>query len=561
MDNSSHYDIDCLLIGYNSVSFSDKVKNLKLLGNNNPFFKDINLAYVDEGEIPSSAMCILNKYATNLSGNPNLNNSDFLWPAITYLGTYLHRRNLNFDYVKNFHSDKSVLKDKLTKKILTVAITTTVYVEPNPVIEIIKFIKKYNTDVKIIVGGPLMASQPQYKNEKQLQQFLNLVGADFYIFSSEGEFTLQQLIHTLKEGKTYKDLPNLAYYDEKPQQSANNYYVNATNVEVNELDKEMVDYTLFNKQDFGEFVSVRTAKSCPYSCAFCGYPARAGKYTYLNVPLVESELNNIKNLGGISTVTFIDDTFNVPKQRFKELLRMMIKNNYGFKWNCYFRSDQADDEVFLLMKEAGCEGVFLGIESGSDEQLKRMAKTARRHDYENAIKRCREMGIITYASLVIGFPGETEQTVNETINFIENSAPDFFRAQCWYADKVTPIFKKQEEFGIKGGGFLWSHNTMDVNKACEIVDRMFMAIKNSIWLPQQEFEFWSLFYLQRKGLTLSQIKKYLTLFNTALRDKFIARNGRNEDYHNLELLREYTSKLGEISLKNNISSECMSTFA
>ncbi|PYX77907.1 MAG: PhpK family radical SAM P-methyltransferase, partial [Acidobacteria bacterium] len=163
--------------------------------------------------------------------------------------------------------------------------------------------------------------------------------------------------------------------------------------------------------------------------------------------------NSLRELGNVTTLTFIDDTFNVPKARFKEILRMMIRNKYEFKWNCLYRSDHGDEEAIELMGRAGCEGVFLGVESGSDRMLEKMNKSARRKDYLKAIPLLRNAGISTYASLIIGFPGETYDTVQETISLVEEAQPEYFRAQLWYCDPVTPIWKKREEFGIRGSGF------------------------------------------------------------------------------------------------------------
>src|SRR5262249_47072636 len=152
---------------------------------------------------------------------------------------------------------------------------------------------------------------------------------------------------------------------------------------------------------------------------------------YLSVADVERELDKLAALGTVTTLTFIDDTFNVPKRRFKELLRMMIRNRYDFKWNSFYRADHGDEQAIALMAETGCEGVFLGVESGSDTMLKAMNKTARRKDYLKAIPLLQQHGISCYASLIIGYPGETRETVDETIDLIERAAPDYFRAQLW----------------------------------------------------------------------------------------------------------------------------------
>jgi hypothetical protein len=227
----------------------------------------------------------------------------------------------------------------------------------------------------------------------------------------------------------------------------------------------------------------------------------------------------------------------VPKERFKEILRMMIRNNYGFKWNSFFRSDHSDEEAIELMGKAGCEGVFLGIESGSDVMLKTMNKTSRRHNYLKAIPLLREAGVSTHANFIVGFPGETRETVAESVSLIEEARPDFFRAQLWYADPVTPIWKKKDEYGVKGMAFNWSHNTMDYQTACDLVEDMFINVKNSVWLQQHGFEQWSCFYLQRKGMTLNQVKNFLRSFNAIVKEKLIHPENKEIPAHLLEDLR------------------------
>jgi Radical SAM superfamily/Condensation domain len=201
---------------------------------------------------------------------------------------------------------------------------------------------------------------------------------------------------------------------------------------------------------------------------------------------------------------------------------MMIRNRYDFKWNCFYRCDHGDEEAIELMGRAGCEGVFLGVESGSDSMLELMNKSARRSDYIKAMPLLKAAGISTYASLIIGFPGETFETVQETIDFLEESKPDFYRAQLWYADPVTPIWEKREEFAITGSAFNWSHRTMDSDTACDLIDRTFLCVENSTWLPQFGFEQWSTFYLMRRGMTMEQIRDFLSLFNACIKERLLS---------------------------------------
>lgn len=508
---------DCLLIGFNDYSFPDYARMVSSMGLKSGAYRDLNLAFITLEKQPLRSMDVLNRfYAENKGDAPKpFHNADFLWPVISYLGTYLQRRGFSFDYVNLPHLERKELQVKLQRNdILTIVITTTLYVSPHPILDLISFIREHNKEAKIIVGGPFIANQPKLGDLSAMALFFEQMGADIYVISNEGEATLVNILRNLKSGRPLNSINNIVYRQEEK------YEFTASAPESNSLEDNMVDYGLF-QEGINEFVTLRTAKSCPFSCSFCGFPQRAGKYRYMTVELVEKELNAIRDLGGVTTLTFIDDTFNVPKERFRELLKMMIRNNYGFKWNSFYRSDHGDGHTIELMAKAGCEGVFLGVESGSDAMLARMNKTARQKHYRTAIPLLQAAGISTHANVIIGFPGETLETAAETEELIEEAKPDFFRAQLWYADPITPIWSQREDYRVTGSAFTWSHATMDSTMACDLIDRMFLSIKNSVWLPQNGFEQWSTFYLQRKGMQMGQIKDFLKCFNAAIREKLL----------------------------------------
>lgn len=504
---------DCLIIGHNDFDFESYANSARAIGPDSGAFRDLNLTFIEHEGQPLRTLDVLSKLHRNGNGGVQFGNTDFLWPTIIYLGSYLHQRGFTFDWVNQFHREKEALKEKLLNDdIRTIAITTTLYVVHHPISEVVNFIRKYNDRVKIIVGGPYIDTQARLVNQKKMRQLYKFLGADYYVISQEGEETLGNLLACLKAGDNPGKVPNLAYRDGK------DFIITEEKTESNALEENMIDYGLFPDRDLDEFVSVRTAKSCPFSCAFCSFPERAGAYRYMDIKLVEQELNAL-NDRGITTVTFLDDTFNVPKKRFRELLKMMIRNRYEFKWNSFYRSDHGDPETIELMGRSGCEGVFLGMESASDKILKLMNKTARRRNYAEAIPRFRDQGVLTYASLIVGYPGDTEETNQETIEFIEEIRPDFFRGQLWYASPLTPIYRQAEEIKLKGRSFSWEHHTMDAKMACDLIDRMFLKARNSTWLPQYGFEQWSTYYLQRKGMSREQLMNFLGVFNNAIKDK------------------------------------------
>ena len=104
------------------------------------------------------------------------------------------------------------------------------------------------------------------------------------------------------------------------------------------------------------------------------------------------------------------------------------------------------------MAKSGCKGVFLGIESGSPTILKNMNKAATIERYAEGIKMLKARGITTFGSFILGFPGETDTTVAETIDFIRSNKPDFYRAQM-LNEPGTPIHLEKDKYQIKGEGF------------------------------------------------------------------------------------------------------------
>jgi anaerobic magnesium-protoporphyrin IX monomethyl ester cyclase len=505
---------DCLIIGFNDDDFPKTVEMIRGNDESSGAYRDINLAFIELDGREQRAMDVLNR--VNGTTDSPLHNADFVWPVVLYLSSYLNARGFTSDYINLFHLHKEALRAKLEAgDIRSVAITTTLYVSPQPIIEIVSFIRQWNKDVKIIIGGPYIAGQATMMDDQSLGQLFSYLEGDFYVIGAEGEAALVDILEGLCGDGDFAGMANVAY------QGDDGFIINERQVEANPLEDNPVDYGLFPKQEIGEFLSIRTAKSCPFACAFCGFPDRAGKYKYLKLDMVERELDAIAAIGTVTTLTFLDDTFNVPKRRFREIMRLMIDKGYGFKWNSFYRSDHGDAETIRLMGEAGCEGVFLGAESGSDTILELMNKTSRRDDYITAIDQFRQNGILTHANLLVGFPGETARTVTETVSFIEEARPDFYRAQLWYCDPITPIWQRREEFGLRDFAFNWSHDTLDFRAASGHVEEMFLSISNSLWLPQQGFEVWSLFYLQRKGFSLAQIKGFVGAFNDAIRERLI----------------------------------------
>ncbi|UCH98258.1 MAG: PhpK family radical SAM P-methyltransferase [Candidatus Aminicenantes bacterium] len=542
--------VDCFLIGHNEMQFEDYERSIRIMGVNSGAYRDLNMNFIRSNNKLYSASDIFNELCCNGNGSSS---SDSIRPkpvtmgssfsaTVAYLGTYLYRRGLNFDYVSSFQDEKEYLAEKLAQEdILTIAITTTFYVSSLPILEIMEFIKKYNRDAKIIVGGPFVSAQVRSREPKGLQSVLRSIRADFYVNSSQGEATLVKLIRALKEGGDIDKINNLYYMNDE------GYVSTPVLKEDNPLSENMVKWDLFADR-VDDYVMVRTSRSCPFACSFCGFPQHAGKYQTANLKAVEEELNLLDQIESLRHVDFVDDTFNVPPERFKEIVRMIIKNRYKFLWHSQFRCQYADREMVELMKESGCKGVFLGIESGNNQILKNMNKAVTVEKYLKGIELLKEYGILTFGCFIVGFPGETDETIRDTFNFIEDSGLDFFRTQLWFCDPITPIWEQKEKYDIQGAHFKWSHATMDFRRGCDFVEQSFLSIKNSTWVPQYNFEFDALFHLMNRGMTQDQVKLFLKGFNSGIREKLTDPSQKEAGSRVLETIKKACGQCKEMEV-------------
>jgi len=504
--------IDCIVIGPNVPPTAEHVEMVRAVDSTGGAWRDLRLAFALQGGEPHTPLDLLNRYhAEAQTGEPRFHNLDFPWPTVPYLADYLRRRGFTAEGINLFRPERDALAARLRAgPVRTVAVTTTLYVSPQPILEIVRFVRDHS-NAAIVIGGPYVAGQAEALDEAALGDLFAYLGGDAYVISPEGEAALAGYLTALRDGTDPTAVPNLAF------RRGGAFVRTPAKREDNDLAAERIDYTRLPETARGPFISLRTAKSCPFACAFCGFPRRAGKYTVLPPDAVEAELDAIAALGRVTTLTFLDDSFNVPKARFREILRRMIARDYDFRWNSFYRSDHGDAEIIALMREAGCEGVFLGIESGSDAMLERMQKTSRRQHYLDAIPRLQTAGISCHASLIVGFPGETEATVRESADLIEAARPDYFRAQLWYCDPLTPVWRDRARYGLSGAGFHWRHDTMDSAEAADHVDRFFFRTAGATWLPQHGFEQWSLFYLQRRGYAPDRVRDFVRCFNAAVR--------------------------------------------
>lgn len=389
--------------------------------------------------------------------------------AIGYLGTFLDKMGLSFHYINYVEDEYAKLVHLLNRnQYQLIAVSTTFCTSVETVRDITDLIRNIQPDVKIVMGGTFIARliKDNISEDNQMLSYLfRQMRGDYYINSFQGEQSLVNIIKALKNNVDIEKVANIFYRKQK------RFYGTEIITENNNLEENMVNWELFSNKRY-KTIPVRTAISCPFHCAFCTHKADAGEYRYVSVDAIERELDTIARDDTVKTVHFIDDTFNVPQGRFKEILRLMVRKKYKFNWYSFLRCQFIDDETAALMKESKCSFVLLGIESGSQKMLDIMNKQVKVEKLKEGISILDKHGIKMHGMFLLGFPGETKETVEETLNFIEQTNLTTISVKPWFYEISTAITKRKEEFGIVGSHYNWKHKTMDYKTAESYVSQI-----------------------------------------------------------------------------------------
>jgi len=515
--------LDCVIIGHNDIDFSLFADGQKAFGERSAGYSECVTNSVEIEGRRYTYIELLNRLLDHARGGRHtLNTFDVPSLAVAYLVSFLRKRELSAEGVNFFNAEKGRLVELLGQRPLCVAITTTYYVDDEPIREIIAFIRRHDPNTRIIVGGPRVLSLSLSQTDRLRTLVFKSIDADVFVESSQGEATLAKIVEGLKTDANLSAIPNVTLRMEDGR-----FKRGPRMEESNSLEENVIDWTRFPARLFTPINYMRTARSCPFACEFCNYPALAGEHTYLSISAIERELCVMKE-AGVRNVIFIDDTFNVPFPRFKDICRMMIRNRFEFRWVSFFRCSSCDDEALDLMKESGCLGVYLGIESGDEEILRKMRKFANIERYCESIGKMNDRGILSLASMIIGFPGETAESVQRSIDFLNAAKPTFYNVQVYYHDKQAPIEKRREEFSISGSGYSWSHATMDWRTAVSLKEKMLRDVKGPLQLPLYGFSIWTVPYLLENGLSLDLILEFTKFANHVSRAEL---DGRPVDIH------------------------------
>jgi len=277
-------------------------------------------------------------------------------------------------------------------------------------------IKKKNPKIKTLFFG----SHPTFQPEACLKE-----SAIDFVVIREPEMTIKNLINKVVAGHSLKDLAGCGFKEQEEIKvnPFDGYF------DMNEL--PIPDWTMLPRNiDYFNpvvkrmpFATMQTSRGCPAKCIYCTSPFFYGND--IRVKSAENVLKEIRYLVelGFKEIFFRDETFTAYKQRNLEICKTLIHEKIDVTWIANGRVDMIDRESAEMMKKAGCHMLKFGVETGDDQMLLNLKKGATVEQARQAFQLCHDVGLDTHAHIIFGGPGESMDSINNTLKFLKEIDP------------------------------------------------------------------------------------------------------------------------------------------
>ncbi|HPI03270.1 MAG TPA: radical SAM protein [Candidatus Goldiibacteriota bacterium] len=329
--------------------------------------------------------------------------------GLAYIGAYLEKEGVQvsiIDMQVEYDTPENILKSLNYKPdFVGISAVTTTY---NDGLVIAGLCRKIFPSARIIFGGVHPTFSPE--------EVLSHDEAD-YVIRGEGEETLLKLV----KGEKEENIKGLSYKNE------GRIIHNPDCDLIKDLDALPVPaYHMLRVERYvpslGAYkrlpgISMITSRGCPGKCKYCFGSYLGNRIRFHSYEYMLKTVRMLKKDYGIKEIAFYDDTFTAFKNNLKLFCEGLINEKLDITWVCFARVDFIDAELLALMKKAGCHQVLYGVESGNQEILKALGKSTTLERVEEAVRMTKKAGIECRTSFMLGNPGDTEETLQQTIDF------------------------------------------------------------------------------------------------------------------------------------------------
>jgi len=269
--------------------------------------------------------------------------------------------------------------------------------------------KRQDPDRYIVMGGP----HASFVHAETLKAF-DFVDA---VIVGEGEGPLLKLLGAVKDQRTLDGIRGLSF-----RRGGEIIHTEPGPV-VDDLDSLPLpafhlipDPSLYFGTDEERFIEIEVGRGCPFACTFCSTSAFfSRKYRVKSPARVVQEMRWLKQHWNVASMGLIHDNLTSNKKKVWEFCKYILDCGESFRWHCSSRTDTIDRPLMEIMRAAGCQSIFFGVETGSDEMQKIMGKRLKVASVRETFKNLGAVGIDSTASFIIGFPEETPAMLEQTL--------------------------------------------------------------------------------------------------------------------------------------------------
>lgn len=302
-------------------------------------------------------------------------------------------------------------------------------------LRLLQAVKRQNQRLKVMVGGPHVALFGK------LVAALPEVDA---VVTGEGEFVTDAVLRRWAEGLEPQGVPGVVY------RSVTGAIIdNGPATVVSDLDSlpfpavDLLPLREYRALTIRKpFFTMLTSRGCPYSCGFCSQIYAGGSFRQRSPDNVVEEMAQYVEKYQARELILFDETFTIGEARVLKICELIRNRNLRFRWNIRARADTVTKTMAQELKAAGCYGIHIGVESGNRDLLVKMKKEITLEQVEHAFRVCREAGLETRGYFMLGYPGETRATMEETIALSLTLQLDWASYSITVPHPATAIFSE-----------------------------------------------------------------------------------------------------------------------
>jgi len=365
----------------------------------------------------------------------------FIPLGIGYLGAVLEKHGCDVNVIdcQALHLTLKDAENELRKRQPDIVGLTSTTLTYKSALNIIEAAKEALPKCLTVIGG----SHATFWDEEALNECPQLD----VVVRGEGENTILELVKKVEKGESYRDILGTTC------RKGDAIVVNPGRAFIEDLDS--LPFPAFHLwpiehfKKYGKIIfPVMTSRGCTFWCDFCSAVRMFGrKYRMRSPKKVVDELEFLYKKYGEDQYTFYDDAFTVSQARTEEICDEILKRGLKIKWDCETRVDMVSKDLLQKMKDAGCIAVWFGVEAGSEQVIEAMGKGISLQQTFNAFKWANDVGLMTVASMILGFPGETRETAMESIKLLEKIKSDEIGVYIATPYPGTPMYDYVKKMG------------------------------------------------------------------------------------------------------------------